>query len=128
MPQLATAVLKDSANADHTFTPDGIQGNVATLVESTGVPIGNKSISISVNKTTNGRRKVIVKAQFPVVQDAVVSGVSRPTVVRTGYADITMSFDATSSTAERKDVIAYIKSLLGTEMFDDVAADLQPLY
>lgn len=128
MPQLATAVLKDSADVDHNFTPDGIQGNVATLVESTGVPIGNKSISISLTRTAAGRRKAVVKAVFPVVQDAVVSGVSRPTIVRAAYADITFSFDQTSSTLERKDVIAYMKSLFGTAMFDDVAADLQPLY
>ena len=128
MPQLSTTVLKDSADVDHNFTPDGIQGNVATLVESTGVPIGNKALSISLAKTANGRRKVTVKLAMPVIQDAVVSGVSRPTVVRAAYADLTLSFDPTSSTVERKDVIALVKSLLGTAMFDDVAADLQQLY
>lgn len=128
MPQLATAVLKDSANADHNFTPNGIPGGVASLVESTGVPIGNKSLTIALNKTSAGRYKATVKFILPVVQDAVVSGVSRPTVVRAAYADLTFSFDGTSSPLERKDAIAYLKSLLGTEMFDNVAGGLQQLY
>lgn len=128
MPQLTSAVLKDSANADHTFTPNNVSGGVATLVESTGVPIGDKRISIGQNQTAQGRRKVTVKLAVPAVQDAVVNGVSRPTVVRTAYADITFSFDGSSSATERKDALAYIKSLMANPMFISAAGDLEGIY
>jgi hypothetical protein len=128
MPQLTNAVLKDSANVDHTFTPENISSGVASLVESTGVPLGNKRITIGQNQTPQGRRKVTVKFTIPVVQDAVVSGVTRPTVVRTAYADITLSFDGSSNTLERKDVLSYIASLMANDMFEATAGDLQGLY
>lgn len=128
MPQLTSAVLKDSANADHTFAPNDVQGGVATLVESTGVPIGDKRITIGKNQTAQGRRKVTVKLSIPTVQDAVVNGVSRPAVVRTAYADLTLSFDGSSSALERKDVISYIKSLMGNAMFVSAAGDLEGIY
>lgn len=128
MPQLTTVVLKDDAAADHTFTPNDFQGGVATLVESTGVPIGDKRITMSQNQTAQGRRKVTVKVSIPVLQDAVVNGVTRPTVVRTAYADITFNFDGGSSTVDRKNMLAYVKSLIGTSLFVSVAGDLQGLY
>lgn len=128
MPQLVNVVLKDSANVDHTFTPEDISGGVASLVESTGVPVGDNRITIGQTKTANGRRKVTVKLALPVVQDAVVNGVARPTIVRTSYADVTFSFDGTSSTDERKNTLAFVASLMGNAMFKSVANDLQGLY
>nr|QDH88675.1 MAG: hypothetical protein H1Bulk304066_000002 [Leviviridae sp.] len=119
MPQLNNAVLKDGATtpANHTFTPDNISGGVATLIESTGVPIGDKRLTVSLVQTSAGRRKVTMKLTIPVVQDATVNGVTRPTVVRTAYADLTFSYDGSSSLQERKDTRAYIVSALADTMF-----------
>lgn len=128
MPQLTAAILKDSADADHTFSPNNVQGGVATLVESTGVPIGDKRLTIGQNTTQQGRRKVTVKLNLPVVQDAVVNGVTRPTVVRTTYVDLSFSFDGSSDTDERKDALAFIESLMGNTMFISAAGDLAGIY
>jgi hypothetical protein len=128
MPNLSAAVLKDSANADHTFTPNDIQGGVATLVESTGVPIGDKRLTISRNQTAQGRRKVTMKLAIPKIEDAVVNGVSRPGVTRAAYADITMTFDPASTSVERRDVLAFVRTLMGNGMIDSVVGDLQGLY
>jgi hypothetical protein len=128
MPQLTNVVLKDNANADHTFTPNDIQGGVASLVETTGVPLGDKRITISLTQTSQGRRKVTTKLSIPVVQDAVVAGVTKPTIVRTAYAELTLSFDSSSSAVERKDVISYIKSLMANAMYVSTAGDLQGIY
>jgi hypothetical protein len=128
MPQLTSIVLKDNADADHTFTPNNVQGGVATLVESTGVPLGDKRITVAQNQTAQGRRKVTLKLAIPVLQDAVVNGVTRPTVVRVAYCDMTLSFDGSSSTSERKDVLAYAESLLGTTLIQNAAGDLQGIY
>jgi len=112
MVQLTSLVLKDHANADVTFAPRDIVGGVATTVSSTGVPIAEKYASFAVSKTQTGKRKVTMKIALPVVQDVTVSGVTRPTIVRTAYADVTLSFDNTSSTEERQDLHAALKAML----------------
>jgi len=48
---------------------------------------------------------------MPVVQDSVVNGVSRPTVVRTSYGEITLSADGASSTQERDDLLVVMDNL-----------------
>lgn len=132
MPQLVPLVLKDgkATPVDHTFIPREIAGGVSTLVESTGTPIGERRLTLSQNRTTSGRVKVIARLVIPVVQDAVVNGISKPTIVRTSYADVTLSFDSGSSTAEREDTVALIRSLLANEqtMVQAFAVDLEGLY
>jgi hypothetical protein len=115
MPQVTTLVLKDQSAVDHSFAPKSISGGVATLVNSTGVPIGDKTVSYSVKQTTTGRYKVLVKLAVPIVQDITVNGVSKPTAVRTSYVDMQFTFDDTSSTLERYDVLAYARNLLLNE-------------
>nr|QDH91265.1 MAG: hypothetical protein H4BulkLitter231117_000002 [Leviviridae sp.] len=113
MPSFTSMVLKDHAAADHTFSPRDIVGGVATLVNSSGVPVGDKTVSYAITRTSGAnRRKVTMKMALPIVQDTTISGVTRPAVVRTAYADVTMTFDQTSSTAERQDALAYLSSLL----------------
>lgn len=130
MPQLAPMILKDHQlpPQDHNFTPRGITGNVAELVETSGVPIGENRITISKRKTPSGRFKTVAKVQLPVVQVVTVNGVDRPTIVRYQYVDI--SFDAanTSTTQERDDAIGLTKSLLTNPLFLSVVRDLESIY
>lgn len=129
MPQLAEVVLTDSNDEEQTFTPRGITGGVATLVKSTGVPVADLRLTASHNRTpSSGREKVIFNLTLPVVQDAVVSGISRPTVVRTAYVAVQFTFEPTSSTLERSDAIAYVASLLGTDMALQLVNNLADLY
>lgn len=128
MPQLSATVLKDSANVDHTFTPESIENGVAALVESTGVPLGNKRITIGRNQTAQGRRKVTIKLSVPTLEDAVVNGVTRSTVTRVAYCDISLSFDGLSTSLERKNVLAYARNLLAHASVISVAGDLEGLY
>lgn len=130
MPQLTPVVLKDgqATPANHTFAPRDIVGGVATLTESTGVPVGDSLVSVALTRTAQGRRKVTMKLSRPVVQNQVINGVAKPAVVRAGYADITMSFDATSDVQERKDILALTASLLGNDLVKSVVSDLQGIY
>jgi len=130
MPQLSNIVLKDGAATpvDHTFKPRAISGGIASLVESTGVPIGEKTITIGTSTTTVGRRKMTLRVQVPVVQDVTVNGVSKPTAVRIGYADISFAFDGTSGTQERKDLLAFTANLLKDTQVLAVVNDLESLY
>jgi hypothetical protein len=115
MPQFEPLVLKDRATpqVDHTFNPRDVNNGVATLVESvTGVPLADRRITVSVARTSGGRVKVTVKFTMPEVQDVVVGGVSKPTIVRTAYADLSFNFDASSSTRERDDIVSFVEKAL----------------
>lgn len=128
MPQLSNIVLKNNADADVTFEPRDTANGVATLVNKTGVPIADKQLSVSAVRTQAGRTKVTTKLRIPVVQDVDVNGVSKPTVVRTAYVDLVFSVDQTSDTTERADVVAYLKSFLGSTAGIAVMRDLSVLY
>jgi hypothetical protein len=128
MPQLNEMVLKDHSAVDHHYIPNNISGGVATLVESTGTPIGDKRLTISSTTASTGRRKVTMKLALPVVQDAVVSGVSRPTVVRTAYANIELTFDPSSNTAERQDAASLVASLMANNLVLSAIGALSGLY
>jgi len=131
MPQLANLVLTDRAATpvNHTFTPLDIQSGVGVVVESTGVPIGDRRFSVSLNKTSQNRYKPSIRLTIPVVQDATVNGVTKPTVVRTAYADLTFNFDSSSTEQERKDVVGMLQSALDSAKWvNDVAVKLQGVY
>lgn len=114
MPQLAPLVLTDrqSTPVDHTFNPDDIVAGVGSLSESSGVPIGDSRVTISLKRTTD-RRKPELRLSIPVVQHETINGVTRPTVVRTGYCDIKFNFDVTSSEEERNNLVGMVQ-----DMFD----------
>lgn len=132
MPQLNTLVLKDGAAtpADHTFQPRDVSGGVATLVESTGTPIGDRRITLSTSRTAQGRVKPTMKFVLPVVQETEVGGVSRPAVIRTAYVDVQFSFDATSSLQDRKDAVALVRNILADDqtMVRGALIDLAGIY
>lgn len=131
MPQLTNLVLRDRATTpvDHTFTPLDIQQGVGVVVESSGVPIGDRRFSVSLSKTANNRYKPSIKMSIPIVQDATVSGVTRPTVVRTLYADLTFNFPSDSSEQERKDAVGMLQSGLDAGKWtNDVLVKLQGVY
>lgn len=131
MPQMTPVVLTDNAFTDHTFAPRGIDANgVATLVRSTGVPVGDERLTISRTRTAQGREKTLVKMTLPVVSTVSEGGISRPSVVRTAYADITFSFDGTSSTLERANARKMLADFLNNSesIASSVVDDLETLY
>ncbi|UJQ85087.1 MAG: putative coat protein [Etongtovirus faecivicinum] len=132
MPQLTTVVLKDRAAspADHTFTPANIANGVGKLVETSGVPVGNSTLTVSNRQTANGRFRVEVRLAVPVVQNQDIGGIISPIVVRTSYADCTFTFDKTSTLQERKDTVGMFYSALGVDqsMIMAVLQDLEGVY
>lgn len=132
MPQLTSLVLKDRATTpiSHTFEPRDITGNVGAVVASNGVPLGDKTFTVSLNRTSNGRYKAVLKGVFPVVQDQVLNGITSPVVVRTAYAELTFSFDASSTEQERNDIVGMVQSSLDANkaLTNDVLVKLQGVY
>lgn len=114
MPTLAPMVLKDRAATpvDHTFNPRDTTNGVTTLTESTGVPIGERRITMAHLRSNNGRIRAVTKFVVPVVQDVEVNGITRPTVVKTNYAEVTFNFDGVSTTQERKDIVGFVENYL----------------
>jgi hypothetical protein len=132
MPQLQSLVLTDRAATpvDHTYTPRDISGGVGAVVESTGVPIGDRRFTISLSRTAQNRYKPSLKLTLPVVQDETINGVTRPTVVRTAYVEVNFSFDQTSSEQERKDAVGLIQSALDSDasLVNDTVVKLEGVY
>lgn len=132
MPQLQPLVLSDRATTpiDHTFVPRGITGNVGEVVESTGVPIGDSRFTISLNKTSGGRYKAVLKLEVPVVQTATINGIETPSVVRKAYAECTFSFDSSSTEQERADIVGMTLSALEADkmLVNDTIVKLQGVY
>lgn len=118
MPQLQTLVLTDGKTTpvNHTFVPQNInQQGVATVVESSGVPIGDSRVTVSMNRTAEGRYKPLLKLMVPQLVTEVINGVSVPKVARTAYAEIHLNFAPDSSESERNDVVAMVRSALAAD-------------
>lgn len=130
MPQLAAVTINDgkATPVAHTFNPRDIVAGVATLTEGTGIPIGENQLSLSLTKTASNRRNVKLKLVLPIVQDVIVGGISRPTVVRQTTANVDFSFAEDSNPAERKDARALVANALNNALLASVMHDLQALY
>jgi len=133
MPQLQNLSVTDRTSptpVEHIFVPRDIVNGVATLVESTGVPIGNKLYSISLRQTPDGRYKATLKLTVPILATQVVNGVSTPVVARTSRVTATFDFDPTSSTQERNDVVGMFRTSLDSAdvLTQGVLVDLQGVY
>nr|UUW21434.1 MAG: coat protein [Hangzhou fiers-like virus 1] len=130
MPQLIAVSIPDGTN-DHTFAPRGIDTNgVATLVESTGVPIADRRLTVQRSRTSQGREKVTFKFTIPVIVNATVNGVTQSQITRSAYADVVFSFDGTSTTAERAALRNMVVNLLASSAgpADDLIDNLESLY
>lgn len=132
MPQLQNLVLTDRAATPvaHTFVPRDIVGNVATVVESTGVPLADKRVTLTLRRTADGNYRAELGFSFPVVQDQTVNGITSPKVVRTAYADLSFRFSGTSTEQERKDLVGQVATALATAatMPNDMLTKLQAVY
>lgn len=132
MPTLQNLVLLDRAATpvSHTFTPLDSSNGVGKVAESSGIPIGNNTVQVSMKKQPSGNYKGIVKYTFPIVQTQTVNGVSTPVVVRTTYINLEVTFAPTSTTQERKDAIGMLQSSLDPAklLINDALIGLQGIF
>jgi hypothetical protein len=116
MPQLQNVILTDRTPVtpvNLTFVPRDIKDGVGETVNNAGTPIGEKRFTVSM-KRNGSRFKGEIRLTLPVVVTEVINGVSTPKVVRTGYVNLSTSFDETSSEQERTDAIGMMSSALAT--------------
>lgn len=126
--QFAALALKGFNFVIRTFSPRDIVGGVATFVHSTGVPIADERLTLTQSRTPQGRTKTKLSGVFPIVQDVVVAGISRPTVVRTTYVDLTVTAENTASIAERDDAISVMRSFVDSDAGFNAITKLENLY
>jgi hypothetical protein len=116
MPALQSISVNDRATPTpvaHAFAPRDVSQGVGLVVNSTGVPVGEEKLTISMRKSgSKYRGKLTLTA--PVVVTETINGVSAPRVARTAYATLEVTFDETSSTQERTNLIGMIADALGT--------------
>lgn len=135
----ANLVLKDRAGTpvNHTFSPDGDNGNVHAFSEKTAVPAGNPVYTASIRKTTSnvagvvgGKLRPSLKLVVPVVATQTINGVSNPVVVRTAYAEVNFTFDALSTDQERKDCVGMMADSLAASqtMINDLLVNGTDIY
>lgn len=125
MPSMTDLTLTGPGAVVWTFKPANVIGGEATFIKSNGVPLADKVAKIKVARTTTGRVKVDFRLSLPVVQDMEVSGVTRPTIVRTAYFNGTFSADSTSSTDERQELLELGVALLGDTLSVAAFKDLE---
>lgn len=132
MPQLQNLVLTDRAGTpvNHTFTPRDVVDNVGTVVESSGVPVGENTFSVSLRQTQTGRHKATLQLVLPIVQTETINGIGNPKVVRVARASVTFDFASSSTEQERKDCVGMLESALASSkvLVNDTVVKLQGVY
>lgn len=131
MPQLQTLAIADGETTPvtHTFVPRDIVNGVGTVVEAGNTPIGENRITVSMKKSGT-RYKGELRLTMPVVATETVNGIARPTVIRTAYVALSVSFDEKSTLQERKNACALIAQALNPNrvLVNDALVGLQGVY
>lgn len=131
MPQATSIVVNDreSTPVAHTFVPQGIQGQVAQFAEAASVPIGQSRLTVSWRKAAN-RFKVRLLFVVPVVVTETINSVDRPSVARTSFAEVNLTFDETSTLQERKNTVGMLANVLAASQTEvnAVVTQLEGLY
>lgn len=112
MPSLQNLVLTDRAATPvaHTFTPRDVIGNVGTVVETNGVPLGSNQVSVSMRQQPSGKYIGRIHCMFPIVQMEDINGISKPVLVRVARVKCEFEFDQSSTEQERKDAVGMFQS------------------
>jgi len=131
MPDLQSIAVNDRETTPitHTFTPRSKENGVGITGESSGVPVGENTLSVSMRKVGSkykGRLRIVM----PVVVTQTIDSVDSPLVTRTAYADLQVTFDESSSTQERDNLIGMLADSLGTAktLVNDSLVELEGVY
>lgn len=136
MPTINKITIADgqATPANHDFIPYTAQrGNepAVWLNKEASTMVGARRITISVREKSTGGYKVIAKIEDPVLA-AVAAGccvdANTPKISYTDLANIEFSLPAGSTIANRKDILAYAKNLLGHAVLTSAVVDLEPQF
>lgn len=127
MGQLVNVTLNDGTS-DLVFKPAGVDSQqVGRLVNSNGVIVGDKTLTIS-GRTSNSRRKATLKLELPTVVTETVNGIQNPKATRVAYVRLDADFSTLSTTAERNAAIKLIADALTEQLVLDVIVNNEQPY
>jgi hypothetical protein len=114
MPLLQAISLNDRETTPvaHVFTPNDSVNGVGIVKNTTGVPLGAETLTVSMRGSPNGRYRGKVNLTVPVVQTQTINGISTPVVVRTAYVSLEVTFSDKSTLQERNNVIGMLADAL----------------
>lgn len=135
MAQIANLVLQNSASANVTFVPYlPQQGNSAPatwLEKSSGNPLGYRKVTMSVKYVANGVSKVRFRIEDPVLaalgSNCCVDA-NTPIVSYTTLVDMTFSIPSSAGLTQRKDILSYASTLLGSTAAIVAVQGLEPAF
>lgn len=131
MAQATSFAVNDrkSTPVAHTFVPADANGSLAVFREAGAIPAGDRKVTVSMRKT-NGKYRVRLVLANPVVVTETINGVNRYKVDRTSFADVTFTFDETSSLQEREDTVGMFANALSDSLtvLDDTITGLNGIY
>lgn len=112
----------------HTFVPQSRDNNgVVKFRESDGVPLGDKILTLSLKEIpSTGRWKGRLVLAIPRVVEETINGVMVSKIQRTAYADLSVTFDASSTATERDNILALLGNMIvgGEATVDGAFRDL----
>lgn len=120
---------REATPVAHTFTPHSKPNGVSRFVESDGVPIGDKIITVS-SRQVGSKYKIRLVLTDPVVVTETINGVNVPKVDRTAYAAVDFTFDQRSTLQERKNTVGMFANALAATVtpIDGVVTGLEGHY
>lgn len=131
MPALSNIAVNDreSTPVTHTFVPRGSKGDgVQLFVNSSGVPIGDEKLTVSLRES-GARTRVRIVLTDPVTVTETINGVDRVQVERVSIANLQLTFDERSTLQERKNLVGMLANALASgATLDPVLTQLQDFY
>lgn len=114
MPALVTLTANDrkATPAAHAFVPNReLESGAFQFLTAGTSGVDREKLTVS-SRTTESKDKVRVVLSLPTVVDETVNGISQKKIVRTAYADLSITFDRAATDQERKDLIGILANLL----------------
>ena len=133
MANIANIVIGNGATpvANLTFTPQTPQvGDTPAewYERSASSPLGYRKITLSVAFRSTGVSKVRLKVSDPVLATFGANccvDQNTPQVSYTDIADLTFSVPSSATLANRKDILAFVKNILGQKVMTDAVESLE---
>lgn len=130
MPNMTSITVNDgeATPVAHIFVPKGIDGKgVARFRASTGVPIADENLAISLRESS-GKVRPRISLAVPVVVTETINGVDEPKIDRAGFGDCSFTFSAKSTKAERRNVRILMANAILHANLESVVDDVENHY
>lgn len=133
MPAIAAITLDGNAGVDHVFTPKfaDVSKSLVQWNKAGSAPVGDEKLTFSVNRSQAGAQKVTIKMVLPKTQDVEIGGLTRPTVVRTSYIEMSFVSSDTAPIDDRYEMLELARSILNNTTNPTLNAaivNLEPYY